>query len=177
MPSAVVDGQVVTRQSGGDEAADQFPVRATARPRGEPPHHLAEIAGGACARLGDGRLDEGTDFVLAQCLRQVLGQDFDLGLFLAGKVGTVRLAVGLDRLPAGLDLAGQHTQEFVIREWLLVALLQVVRRARGHAQDIAAQRITAAHRGGDVGLELFSKGHRSWLPRAVALDAREAAGG
>ena len=41
-----------------------------------------------------------------------------------------------------------------------VALFDGVDRVLGHAQDIATQRVTRPHRGGDVVLDPISKGHR-----------------
>ena len=79
-------------------------------------------------------------------------------------VGEVLAATGpegLDRFAAGLDLARQDGQVFVVAERMALALLDVVGRARDHPQDIATQPVTAAHRDGDIGLDTILKGHRS----------------
>ena len=105
--------------------------------------------------------DECGDLVLGQGLRQVLAEDRDLGLFLGGEILAAAGAEGLDRFAPGLDLAAQDGQELVVGEWLALLLLDVVGGTRDHAQDIATQPITAAHRDGDIGLDTILKGHRS----------------
>ena len=106
--------------------------------------------------------DERGDLVFGQGLRQVLAEDRDLGLFLGGEVLAAARSEGLDRLAPGLDLAGQDGQELVVGQGPALLLLDVVGGARGHPQDVATQRITAAHGGGDVGLDAILKGHRIW---------------
>src|SRR6185369_17971223 len=51
--------------------------------------------------------------------------------------------------------------ELIVGEWLALLLLDIVRGARDHTQDIATQPVTAAHRDGDIGLDAILKGHRS----------------
>ena len=70
----------------GHEAADDLAVGAAAGPRRQPAHDLAQVAGGGGARRGDALVHEGGDLGLGQGLREVLGQDVDLGLFLVGEV-------------------------------------------------------------------------------------------
>ena len=142
----------------------------SARPRilgRQPAHDLAHVPRARGAGRGDGLVEECRDLGLAQRGGQVLVEDVDLRLLLGGEVVPPGLGVGIDRLAARLHLARQHGQELVVGEGLLVALLDVVGGVGRHAQDVAAQRITAAHRSGDVGLDSISKGHRAWLPRAV----------
>ena len=77
---------------------------------------------------------------------------------------------GIDRFAAGLDLAGQDRGDLVVAERAPLALLDEIDGVLGHPQDIAAQRVTGPHRGGDVGLDPISKGHRNgYLGRAGQL--------
>ena len=124
--------------------------------------------------------DELGELVLGQGCGQVLAEDRDLGLFLGGEVLAAAGPEGLDRLAAGLDLARQDGQELVVGERLALLLLDVVGGARDHPQDVATQRVTAAHRGGDIGLDAILKGHRSGTSggraTAVAVGRRLARG-
>src|SRR5689334_19682535 len=173
---AVVRHEIGTGQRTRDATADDLAVGAAAGPRGEPAHHLAEITGAGGARGRDPLVDEGVDLGLRQCLGQVVAEDVDLRLLLGGKVRAATLLVRLDGLASGLDLARQDREELVLGQRPLVRLLEVVGGVRDHAQDVTTQRVATAHGGGDVGLDSFSKGHRSWLPRAVVALARGAAG-
>ena len=99
---------------------------------------------------GDPLAHERRDLVVGQGLRQVLTEDRDLGLFLGGQVLATAGPEGLDRLAPGLDLAAQDGQVLVVGEGTALLLLDVVGRTGDHAQDIATQRVTAAHRDGDI---------------------------
>ena len=166
-PSPSWRGQVGLREGRRHHAAHDLAVGAAARPRRQPAHDLAEVAGGRGAGRGDALVDEGGDLRLGQGLGQVVAEDVDLRLLLGREVLAPGPAERLDRLAARLDLAGQHGQELVVGQGLRLPLLDVVGGVDRHPQDVAAQRITAAHGGGDVGLDAISKGHRSWLPRAA----------
>ena len=106
--------------------------------------------------------DRGRDLVLGQRLRQVLAEDRDLRLLLGGEFLATAGPERLDRLATGLDLAGQDGQVLVVGEGSALLLLDVVGGTHRHAQDIATQRVTAAHRDGDIGLDAILKGHRFW---------------
>ena len=112
---------------------------------------------------------------------QVLADDRDLGLFLGDEVLAAAGPECLDRLAAGLDLAAQDGQVLVVGQRPALLLLDVVGGADDHAQDVATQRITAAHRDGDIGLDAILKGHRSGTSggrlTAVAVGRRWARGG
>ena len=66
----------------------------------------------------------------------------------------------------------QHGQVLVVGQRPALALLDVVRGARDHPQDVATQRITAAHGGGDIGLDAILKGHRSGTSGGAAHRGR-----
>ena len=95
-------------------------------------------------------MHEGRQLGLGQRLRQVVGQDRDLGLLLVDEVAAAAGPEGLDRLAAGLDLARQDGEVLVVGQWLALALLDGVGGTRHHAQDVATQAVTAAHGDGDV---------------------------
>ncbi len=87
---------------------------------------------------------------LGQRLGQVVGQDGDLGLLLVDEVLSPTGPEGVDRLASGLDLTRQDGEVLVVGQRAALALLDAVGGTRDHAQDIAAQTVTAAHGDGDV---------------------------
>ena len=177
MTGLVVDREIGSREHARDHPAHDLAVGAATRSRRKPAHHLAEVAGVGRAGRGDGLVDERVD------LRVSTGPAGRYSVRMS--ISACSLAARSARPPfvyASTDSRRVLTSRVRTARYsssvrgALVALLDVVGGVRGHPQDVAAQRITAAHRGGDVGLDAISKGHRSWLPRAVVADARGAAG-
>src|SRR6185295_18289807 len=87
--------------------------------------------------------------------------DRDLRLLIGREVLAATLAERLDRLAARLDLFSEDRGDLVLAELAPIALLDEVDGVLRHAQDVAAQGVTRPHRGGDVGLDPISKGHRN----------------
>src|SRR5258706_6731157 len=175
----VVGGEVGRGEGPGDQLADVLAVGPAAGLRAEPAHDLAHVTRRARAGRGNGLGDERLDLVVGQLLGKVFGQDRDLRLFLGDEVLAAALAERVDRLAASLDLPGDDGRVVVLTERSLLALLDVVGRALGHPQDIAAQRITGPHRGRNVGLDPITKGHRNgssgggWFDRRGIHDPRD----
>src|SRR5688572_14447176 len=94
---AVMSGEIGAREGGGDEAAHDLAVGPTTRPRREPAHDLAQVAGRRGPGGGDALVHERLDLRLAERLRQVLGEDVDLRLLLGREVLASGLGVGVDR--------------------------------------------------------------------------------
>src|SRR6185503_1047784 len=153
---------------------DEPAVGAAPGPRCQPAHDLADVARGGGAGRGHGLRDERVDLGLGELLGQVGREDRDLGLLLGGEVVAPALAEGLEGLAPRLHLARKHGGDLVVGVRPAVALLPVVDGALGHAQRVAAQRLTRPHRGRDVGLDSLSEGHRY---RHLGRDARAVDGG
>src|SRR5664279_4155940 len=177
MRGRVVRGEVGGHERLRDEPADLLPVRAAADRGSQPAHHAAHVAGRRCAGGGDCVRDEGAQLVVRQGRREVLRDDRDLRLLLRGEVLAAARAVRLDRLAAGLHLAGQDAERGVVGEAGEVALLLRVDAAPDHPERVAAQRITRPHGRGDVVVNAISKGHRRWLLSRPAPGAPAARGG
>src|SRR5439155_3180375 len=157
--------------------ADVLAVGPATRAWREPAHDFAHVPGRAGAGRADCLVDKAPQLLLAECLREVLLEDRDLRLLLRGEVLAGALAECLDGLAARLDLAAQHLEELVVRQRLALPLLEVVGGTRRHSEDIAAQRVTRPHGGGQLRLDPLLEGHRGWLLGwALGLRAARGAG-